>query len=153
MTGWLYLYSISDSIAPNFWKRPVAIKNWLMQNGMVTITFPAELEIIEGKYEDNEGHLILGRKMHRDNSITFSKVDYGPFSFQITFSNLNQTNRVEIPIFHQPDWSRDRYEVTKLKPFEYNLYSDGDFGGKFSDEDSPEESSKGSVERVSPVIW
>jgi hypothetical protein len=139
MIGWLFLYSISDDIAPNFWKRPVAIKNWLMQNGMVTITLPSDAIIIEGNFENNQAKLISGQVERKSNSITFSKVDYGHFKMNIIFHNQNQTNRIMIPIFHQPDWSKDRYEVSSLNPFEYKVYSDGEFINSVTDDDFAEE--------------
>ena len=139
MVGWLFLYSISDDISPNFWKRPVVIKNWILQSGMVTITFPADSEIIAGNYKDNLNKLISGRVEHRVNSITFSKVDYGHFKMNIIFHNQNQTNRIEIPVFHQPDWSRERYEISSLQPFEYKVYLNGEFIDSVTDEDFAEE--------------
>ena len=139
MAGWLFLYSISDDIAPNFWKRPVAIKNWIMQNGMVTLKFPADSVIIEGNYENNHNNLISGQVEKKKNSITFTKVDYGHFKINIVFQKQGQTNKVSIPIFHQPDWSRDRYEISTLQPFEYKVYSDGEFLYSGDEENHTEE--------------
>ena len=147
MVGWVFIHFSSYHIAPNFWKKPTSIKNYILQRGNVTLSFPDDIGIIGGHYLDNENKVRKGTVSQKRNFIKFSNVDYGHFAIEFIFHNQSQTNKTKFGIFHQPNWSRDRYEIISLRPLEYKLYSDGEFMGTFS-EDGYAEDEKIKIEPV-----
>lgn len=118
--------SFISSAAPNIWRRPTAIKNYLLHSGRVTFSFPSDLQIVEGIALDECGEETGRGVAVGEDSILFRGMSYGKYYFHITVKSGTETNCVEFCTWHAPDWSRDRYDITQLEPLEYDAYSNGE---------------------------